>query len=68
MTNCCFRVAGNSIFINFVHSSGEYSALLVATRHGGETLQETLDLHKQHKKYKENLTIKKKIKSLKRNL
>jgi hypothetical protein len=39
MTNCCIRVAGNSIFLNFVHSSGEYSAILVATRHGGETLE-----------------------------
>jgi len=38
MTNCCVRVAGNSIFINFVHSGGKYSAILAATRHGGETL------------------------------
>ena len=38
MTNCCIRVAGNTNFINFVHSSGEYSAILAATRHGGETL------------------------------
>ncbi len=39
MTNCCFRVAGIFIFINFVHTSGKYSAILAATRHGGETLR-----------------------------
>jgi hypothetical protein len=38
MTNCCIRVAGNSNFLNFVHSSGEYAVILAATRHGGETL------------------------------
>ena len=38
MTNCCFRVAGNTNFLNFVHSSGKYSAIFAATRHGGETL------------------------------
>ena len=38
MTNCWFCVAGNGNFINFVHSSGKYSAILAATRHGGETL------------------------------
>jgi hypothetical protein len=46
MTNCCIRVARNSIFLNFVHSSGKYSAILAATRHGGETLavmQKTLN-------------------------
>jgi len=38
MTNCCICVKGNSYFINFVHTSREYSAILAATRHGGETL------------------------------
>ncbi len=38
MTNCCIRVAGNIYFLNFVHTSGKYSAILAATRHGGETL------------------------------
>ena len=43
MTNCCIRVAGNIYFLNFVHSSGKYSAIFAATRHGGETLAEMIE-------------------------
>jgi len=46
MTNCCIRVAGNFIFLNFVHSSGKYSAIFAATRHGGETLAENYGMHR----------------------
>ena len=40
MTNCCFSVAGNSNFINFVQTSGKYSAFLAATSQSRETLDE----------------------------
>jgi len=46
MTNCCFCVAGNTYFHNFVHTSGEYSAIWAATRHGGETLAEMIEMHR----------------------
>jgi len=47
MTNCCIRVAGNTYFLNFVHSSGKYSAILAATRHGGETLADILQQRRE---------------------